>query len=172
MDTSGPIITGPRKDTTMRAALLGALLAVAGTIFGVVLDHQITRRALDAFERRDMATRLTLRASARWVHARSVVEAADSSVFRRRWDDYMDEGFTQWNQEYYVLKHGVTKFFPDAEGDFGRLQKSFEDLHRALLPYHQSSGAPDRQTRDLARKRLDETGLLLQAWATKILATQ
>jgi hypothetical protein len=163
----GPV---PRKESALGVAILAAALTVAGTVFGVVLDHLITQRTLDKFERKEVAARLVLRATGRWVRARSVVRAVDSSVFESRWDDYMKEGFTRWNEEYYVLADGVDKFFPHAKPDFAALQNGFQQLHDTLLVYHRAAGSPDRRTRELAARRLEETGDRVQEWATKIQA--
>jgi hypothetical protein len=150
-------------------AVIAGVFTLLGGIGGVLLDRAIEQRVTREIWRRDVAMRLVERSTGRWTRARTVLMAADSSVFASRWDDYIQQGVTRWNEEYFVLQFGVERSFPAAKKDFELLQRDLSSLHDTLLLYHRAAGSPAPDVKRTASTQLDSTGVQLRKFATLIL---
>jgi hypothetical protein len=139
-----------QRDRAIAAAVLAGVFTIVGAIAGVCLDHAIQRRTLKDVWRKDVAALVVQRSNGRLVRARAVLMAAGSSVFERRWDDYIERGVTQWNEDYSLVRYGIDHYFPKAAPDFARLQDSFQRLHSVLLVYHRQGGQVSAATEEAA----------------------
>jgi hypothetical protein len=151
------------------AAIVAGIFTLIGAVFGVVLDRTLDLRIRREIWRRDMALRLVERSMGRWTRARTVLMAADSSVYAARWDDYIQQGFTRWNEEYLVLQFGVMRCFPGAKADFDELQHQLAVLHETLLLYHRSGGSPPQEVRRTAERQLEASGAQVRKFAALVL---
>jgi hypothetical protein len=151
------------------AAIVAGVFTLVGAVVGALLDRTLEHRIRRDIWRHEMAMRLVERSMGRWTRARTLLMAAESSVYQNRWDDYIEHGLTRWNQEYLVLEYGVQRWFPEARTDFERLTEAFRRLHEALLGYQRSGGSPPPEVRSKAQREVEATGDQVRAFATVIL---
>lgn len=141
-----------------QAALLAGILSLVGVVLGVGLERWSQDRMLHQLQRRDVAKLVSSRVQGRWVRASAVISAAGSSVFRSRWDEYVQGGLIPWNEDYRYMRRGTREYFEDEVDDFDNLHESFKELHKALLEYHRARGNPSREAETYAEARLDVIG--------------
>jgi hypothetical protein len=153
------------NSATFSAALITGLFTLIGVLSGVVLDRFLTESFARELQRQQLASTIAQRAQGRWFRAHNVMQAVGSSKFESRWDDYILNGVTAWNQDILLMEDGMERYFPDAKPSFDRLKISFRDLNSALITYHQNGGRPpeaDRKRTGEIRDRVgDEVGQLV-----------
>ena len=141
-----------------QAAVIAGVLSLVGVLVGVGLERWSQDRVLQQMQRRDVAKLVSARVQGRWVRASAVINASGSSVFRNRWNEYIQGGLISWNEDYRYMKNGIKEYFPGQAGTFGAIHESFKDLHAALLTYHRTQGNPSPEAEKDAEGRLDALG--------------
>lgn len=138
---------------TLLAAVLAGIFTLGSVWIGARLQRESEEKVLDLIRKNEISTLIATRAQGRWIRAGNVMQSAGGSQFAERWDEYILNGFTPWNEDLFVMTDGVKRYFPRSEERFDTICNLFAEMNAALQPFHRKRGQPTAAERERAERK-------------------
>jgi len=99
--------------------------------------------------RRDLAHKICRNISARYFRCQNVIFMSGSSLFSKRWDDYINNGVALWNEDKIIMSSGIKTYF-------GKLYSEFEELNKEFIKMNGILGKLRLRQRGRKRSEMED----------------